>query len=122
MKKIISKFIAGIPYPRNKVRGDTGAPLRWTEAVVRQTRALPLVKAAVFMKAEFYFDSSKYPKDHPHGPDLDNYLKRFQDALNQTIFSKVPGKDGCIQKLYAEKIRVKNKEKSGVKLVIFSNP
>ena len=44
--------------------------------------------------------------DHPYGNDLDDLLKRFLDTLNATVFSDVPGKDGCVESLEATKVRV----------------
>lgn len=43
--------------------------------------------------------------------------QRFQDALGKTILSDVPGGDGCIIRLYAEKQKAGEK-KSGAELRI----
>jgi hypothetical protein len=49
----------------------------------------------------------------PYGSDLDNLLKRFQDALNETIFSEAKGKDSCIISLTASKIKVSSAKEAG---------
>jgi Holliday junction resolvase RusA-like endonuclease len=50
--------------------------------------------------------------------DLDNLLKRFFDALHQTIFRDIPGRDGCIVELHAKKIRVATDAEAGADLEI----
>lgn len=82
----ISHLIQGVPYSRNKSRGNLGAADQWSEQVIAQTAHLPLVKEACALKATFLLPPNKFPTDFPHGPDLDNLLKRFMDALNHTIF------------------------------------
>ena len=69
--------ISGIPYARNKVRGNPFGPKEWTEAVKLQTKDLPKIKDACILKVTFLLPADKYPKDYPYGSDLDNLLKRF---------------------------------------------
>jgi hypothetical protein len=38
--------------------------------------------------------------------DLDNLLKRFLDALHETVFRNVPGRDGCVVEVHAKQERV----------------
>lgn len=118
MLEIINIFIQGVPYAQNKTRGNVGSLSTWTEDVIRQTKDLPHIKETCYMKVVFIFPKDKYPSDHPYGPDLDNYLKRFQDALNKTIFKEAPGNDGCVTRLYAEKRKGRGKV-FGVKLKIY---
>jgi Holliday junction resolvase RusA-like endonuclease len=70
------------------------------------------------MRVVFFLPSNKYPLDHPYGMDLDNLLKRFFDALNETIFRSVPGKDGCVTEIDARKIRVASDLEAGAELEI----
>jgi Holliday junction resolvase RusA-like endonuclease len=51
---------------------------------------------------------------NPFGTDLDNLLKRFFDALGQTVFSDAPGKDACVVAIEAAKALVMNPSESGV--------
>ena len=83
----LDMFIEGIPYSKSKVRGDLDAPKRWTQAVKHATRALPKVKGRASLNLTFVLPKDKYPKDHPYGPDLDNLLKRFLDAIGTTVLS-----------------------------------
>ncbi|HVO72492.1 MAG TPA: hypothetical protein VMT35_00600 [Ignavibacteriaceae bacterium] len=85
--------ISGIPFARSKVKGNPLGPQAWTEAVILQTKDLPKVKEACILNVTFLLPADKYPRDYPYGSDLDNLLKRFQDALNETIFSEAKGKD-----------------------------
>ena len=85
----IDIFIEGVPYPRWKAKGDTDAAERWSQDVTNKTRRLPRIKHRCSVNVTFILPMDKYPKDHPHGPDLDNLLKRLFDALNKTIYSKM---------------------------------
>lgn len=114
----ICKKIEGIPYSRNKIRGNVAASNEWTNAVIEQTRDLPKVREACILRVTFLLPPDKFPKDFPFGPDLDNLLKRFCDALNETIFSGSKGKDSCIVSLNVIKTRVENREDSGALLEV----
>ena len=82
----LSILIKGIPYGKAKRRGVIEAPDKWSEVVKQQTSNLPKVKEACIMKVTFLLPMDKFPTDFPYGPDLDNLLKRFLDALNETIY------------------------------------
>jgi Holliday junction resolvase RusA-like endonuclease len=116
--RYISVRISGVPYSKLKARGDLEAPKRWTEAVIRQTKELPQISEACLLKTTFLLPPDKFPADFPHGPDLDNLLKRLFDALNRTIFRDTPGGDSCVVSLMAMKTRVASAEESGVHLEI----
>src|SRR5437867_2981268 len=88
--------IDGIPYSANKVVGDLDAPDRWKQAVINQTNRLPKVTEACILKVTFLLPPNKFQKDFPYGSDLDNLLKLFLDALNETVFSAASGKDSCV--------------------------
>ncbi len=45
--------------------------------------------------------------------DLDNLLKRFFDALKETVFRDVPGKDGCVIELDSRKEGVQSDAEAG---------
>lgn len=70
------------------------------------------------MKVTFLLPPDKFPKDFPYGPDLDNLLKRFMDALNETIFSETQGKDSCVVMLTVMKTRAASNQEAGAHLEI----
>ena len=114
----IDKFIEGIPYPKIKTRGDVQAPSRWSAAVKSATQYLPKVSGRVSMNVKFILPADKYPSDHPYGPDLDNLLKRFLDALGRTVLSKAEGKDGAVVKLTVSKRKAREGEATGVRMIL----
>ena len=115
---MISHEIHGVPYARSKTRGDTVAPRRWTEAVIDQTKNLPIVHEACLLKITFRLPANKFPSDFPYGPDLDNLLKRTLDALSETIFRNASGKDSCSVALIAMKTKVADEEKTGAHIEV----
>lgn len=114
----INHLIRGVPYSRNKSRGNIGAADTWSEQVRAQTQDLPRVKEACALKVTFLLPPDKFPTDFPHGPDLDNLLKRFMDALNSTIFSATPGGDSCVVMLTVMKTRVTSIGEAGAHLEV----
>jgi len=114
----ISKRIIGVPYSRYKRRGRVAAPKAWTDSIVEQTKNLPKIKEACIVKITFLLPSDKFPKDYPFGPDVDNLLKRFLDALNATVFKDSKGKDSCIISLTVMKARVDSETEAGALLEI----
>lgn len=119
MMKYISIFVKGIPYGGGKrTRGDIQAPERWSEAIKQQTSNFPKVKEACIMKVTFLLPPDKFPTDFPYGSDLDNLLKRFLDALNETIFSETQGKDSCVISMNVTKTKVIGAEEAGAHLEI----
>lgn len=66
------------------------------------------------MKVTFLLPPEKYPADYPYGSDLDNLLKRFLDALNETVFSEAHGKDSCVVSMTVMKAKVESAEQAGV--------
>lgn len=113
-----SVLIKGVPYSQVKSRGKTEAAQEWTDAVIEQTRHLPRVSDACLLKVTFLLPPDKFPTDFPYGPDLDNLLKRFLDALGQTLFSATAGGDSCIVSIHALKTRVDSPEKAGAHLEV----
>ena len=114
----INHFIRGVPYSRNKSRGDRKAPARWRASVIEQTRHLPRVTDACVLKVTFLLPPDKFPSDLPYGSDLDNLLKLLLDALNETIFTEAKGRDSCVVSLAAMKAAVPSNEDAGVHLEI----
>ena len=110
--------IRGIPYAQRKTWGRVNGCAEWTRAVIHQTQNLRLVTGACRLRVTFRLPPDKYPADHPYGMDLDNLLKRFFDALQQTVFQHAPGKDGCVTELEARKERVESVEDAGAALEI----
>ena len=93
-------------------------PRSGTKTVREATRQLPKIKEACILKITFLLPPDKFPPNFPFGPDLDNLLKRFLDALNDTVFSEARGKDSCIISLHVMKTRVENRELSGAHIEI----
>ena len=114
----VDLFIEGIPYGQRKPRGDIEAPDRWTETVKQVTKNLPRVKGPCYMIVVFVLPKNKYPLDHPYGPDLDNLMKRLLDALNDTVFSEVAGKDGSVVQLVVSKRKAMQNEPTGARVII----
>jgi len=116
--KYIQKKVIGIPYGKNKARGNTEAPKIWTDAVIQQTHDLSKISDACIFKVTFYLPPEKFPTDFPYGPDLDNLLKRFLDALNHTVFSESKGKDSCIISINATKTKAESENDCGASFEI----
>ena len=114
----VDLFIKGIPYGQKKPKGDIEAPDRWTQAVKQATKSLPKVKSPCHMVVLFVLPEDKYPLDHPYGPDLDNLMKRLFDALNDTVFSEVAGKDGSVVQLMVSKREAMQSECPGARVII----
>lgn len=114
----VNIFIEGIPYGQQKVRGKISAPVTWTSTIVQETSNLPKVKSPCLMSVVFVLPEDKFPTDLPYGPDLDNYLKRLCDALNETIFSEVQGHDSAIVYLVASKRKASQDEPTGARVII----
>jgi Holliday junction resolvase RusA-like endonuclease len=110
--------IDGIPYPRNKPRGDKLAPRVWTSVVVEQTKNLPKIKKACLLRITYRLPRKNMPKNFPYGTDIDNLNKRFLDGLSKTVFSEAPGKDSCVVALEAMKIIVEQGEAAGADIEI----
>ena len=101
--------IRGVPYPKNKSPSKEGAE-KWSADVERQTRDLPRITEACAARVTFFLPPSRFSVDAPYGPDLDNLLKRFLDALNKTIFVGAKRNDSCIVELTATKVKVASEE------------
>ncbi len=114
----VDLFIEGIPYSQNKPRGDKEAAGEWSEAVKEQTKNLPPVKGRCSMIVVFALPENKFPNDYPDGPDLDNLMKRLLDALNDTVFSKVKGKDSSVVQLVVSKHKAMQNERHGARIII----
>ncbi len=118
----ITRRVAGVPYGQDKVRGNRSAAAAWTKAVVEATAGLPKVSRPCMLRVTFLLPPEKFPKDHPFGSDIDNLLKRFNDALVKTVFSEAEGKDGCIIAIEAVKVRVKSADEAGAEFSILPCP
>jgi Holliday junction resolvase RusA-like endonuclease len=116
--KHIYKKISGIPYGKFKTRGQKNALKDWTEEVIKQTQNLPKVREACILRVTFLLPPDKFPSDFPYGPDLDNLLKRFLDALNETIFKDTQGGDSCVVSLHAMKTKVDSLKEAGAILEV----
>lgn len=114
--------IRGIPFGQDKPRGDRSGPPAWTQAVIAQTSQLPHVLGPCVLRVTFLLPPNKFPEDHPFGNDLDNLLKRFCDALKDTVLRDAPGTDGAILVVEASKTRVENLAEAGAELEIIELP
>lgn len=110
--------IAGVPFAQLKSRGRLEGPTEWSNAVRKQTAHLRPVTGPCRVSVLFRLPPSKYPSDHPYGMDLDNLLKRFFGALEETVFRSVPGRDGCVIELEARKVQVSSDAEAGADLEI----
>jgi Holliday junction resolvase RusA-like endonuclease len=118
IRQTISVKIKGIPYSQNKNRGQIEKPNEWSRAIESQTQDLPRVKGPCILRVAFLLPENKFPLDHPYGSDLDNLVKRLCDALQETVLSESPGKDGAIVSLEATKVRVTDENEAGANVEI----
>jgi len=114
----IKAFISGEPYCQNKNRGNILGKKRWSQAIIEATQNLPKITSDCTAEIMFVLPKNKYPTDHPYGSDLDNLLKRLLDALNETVFSDVPGKDGAIVEVTASKRKSSDNDPPGAYIKI----
>lgn len=86
----------------------------WAKAIYDQTTHYQRITCPCEASFDFCFPKNKYPKDLPHGPDLDNCLKFLLDELQKTILEN----DSLIVKLHASKRKAKVGESCGVNIKI----
>jgi Holliday junction resolvase RusA-like endonuclease len=115
---MVTRFIRGTPYSRNKSRGRIAGAKEWSVAVQSQTQRLRLVNGPSALDVTFVLPPDRFPEDHPHGNDLDNLLKRLLDALGETVLREAPGKDGSIMELTARKRKALRDEPTGARIRI----
>ena len=106
--------IPGVPYPHTKVTGNVEGGKKWTATIVEKTAKFPKINGPCLVRVTFKLSRDKFHDGSPFGTDLDNLLKRFLDALGQTVFSDAPGKDACVVAIEAAKVLVLNPQESGV--------
>ena len=106
--------VRGIPYPHVKAKGHVEGLKKWSDAIIENTSGLRKVSCPCLVRVTFKLSREKFHDANPYGPDLDNLLKRFFDALAHTVFSEAPGKDACIVAIEAAKTLVLNPSESGV--------
>jgi Holliday junction resolvase RusA-like endonuclease len=106
--------VRGVPYPQAKASGNVEGRKAWTDAIVKATQKLEKIRGPVLVRVTFKLSREKCHDANPYGTDLDNLLKRFFDALGQTVFSDAPGKDACVVAIEATKVLVQNPTESGV--------
>jgi len=116
--KHIQASISGIPYARNKHRGNLSAPKEWTDAVIKQTAHLPKIEDACLLRITYRLPRKHIPKNFPYGTDLDNLNKRFLDGLSKTVFSNTAGKDSCVIAMETMKVIVDSYEEAGANIEI----
>ncbi len=96
-------FIGGIAYPK-PVSGNRAIEAeKWSKKLVENTINFRKVDGPCSLKVVFYLPPDRFEIGSPYGTDIDNLVKRLLDALNETVLSDVPGKDGCIMNIEAEK-------------------
>jgi Holliday junction resolvase RusA-like endonuclease len=106
--------IRGVPYPHTKATGNVEGKSKWSDAIVAKTAKLQKINGPCLVRVTFRLSREKFHDSNPFGTDLDNLLKRFFDALGQTVFSDAPGKDACVVAIEAAKVLVLNPSESGV--------
>jgi Holliday junction resolvase RusA-like endonuclease len=116
--KSIKEKVNGIPYGHDKVMGDLNAPRVWTDRIIEKTASLEKVNCPCILRVTFHLPQDKFPSNLPYGNDIDNLLKRFCDALGQTIFSEAPGKDSVIISIEATKVKAKQDSDAGAEFEI----
>jgi Holliday junction resolvase RusA-like endonuclease len=99
---LISKFIHGEPLCKKAGAARPRLKL-WKAEVVQQTADLPAIEGKCIMRVTFVLTDEAFRTAPPYGPDLDNLLKPFLDALKQTILG--PHGDSCIISVQATKAR-----------------
>jgi hypothetical protein len=109
----IKASIKGVPYPKNKPRGNKAAPEKWTQAVIEQTSNLPKIMGACLLRLTYCIPRANVPDDCPFGADLDNLNKRFLDALGKTVFVDAPGNDSCVIAMEVTKVIVESVSEAG---------
>jgi hypothetical protein len=114
----IRATIKGIPYARNKSRGNLEAPQEWTAAVVAQTAHLAKVKDACLLRITYLLPKKHIPTNFPFGTDLDNLNKRFLDGLCQTVFSEAQGRDSCVIAMETMKVIVESADDAGAHIEV----
>lgn len=106
--------IRGVPYPKTKSTGNVAGGQKWTQAIVDRTKGYKKVTGPCLLRVTFRLPKDKFHDGNPFGTDLDNLLKRFLDALSQTVFCEAPGTDACAVSLEATKVLVTNTQEAGV--------
>jgi len=106
--------VRGVPFPHLKATGNVEGKKVWTAAIVKATAGLRKVNGPCLVRVTFKLSREKFHDANPYGTDLDNLLKRFFDALSQTVFSDAPGRDACVVAVEAAKALVLNPSESGV--------
>ncbi|HMB74704.1 MAG TPA: hypothetical protein VKQ06_14105 [Gammaproteobacteria bacterium] len=81
---------------------------------MEKTKGLHKVTGPCLLRVTFRLPKEKFHDKNPFGTDLDNLLKRFLDALGETVFCEAPGKDACVVTLEATKVLVTNPSEAGV--------
>ena len=104
--------IRGVPYPHTTTNVE--GRKKWTQVIVESTAGLAKIRGPCIVRVTFKLSKEKFHDVNPFGTDLDNLLKRFLDALSQTVFSEAPGKDACVVSLEATKVLVANPKEAGV--------
>jgi Holliday junction resolvase RusA-like endonuclease len=115
----INKTIHGTPYPEKRDPRLDQAPLKkWTHDIITQTQGLPKVKKreACLLRVTFLLKPSQFPKNCRFGPDLDNLLKRFLNALKCTVLSEADGTDSCVVAIEAMKVCAETGTQPGAEL------
>jgi hypothetical protein len=94
----------------------------WQQAVIAASQGAAKVKGPCKLVLRFVLPPDRYPRDHPYGPDVDNLSVTVLDALNETIFSAVPGKDGSVLWLEVMKLKASTAEEAGLVIIVESLP
>lgn len=107
-------LIKGGAYGSNKSRGDLQARDDWREKIKAATAGLPKFKQSCRLTLYFSLPPDRFPKDYPFGPALDNITDLVFDALGETVFSELPGKDSSVTSLTVHKMKAERADEVGL--------
>ncbi len=110
-------IVEGGAYGSFKSRGNKAGVKAWQSLIIQATKRTPKIKGPCKLELRFVLPPNRYPADHPYGSDVDNLASAVMDALNETIFSEVPGKDGAV--LWLETLKLKAEKEEDAHLIIF---
>jgi hypothetical protein len=117
MNKPHAVFITGEPFGKPYQGKRKDEPAKWDAKIQAATLNWPKVDNACLLRVSFLLPPDKFADPALLGPDLDNLLKRFLDALKTTVFAK-PSDDSFVVSIEAAKTRVGSISEAGAQLEI----
>ncbi|MEJ5991963.1 RusA family crossover junction endodeoxyribonuclease [Ramlibacter sp. PS3R-8] len=112
-----SVFIKGEAFGKPYMGKRPDAPRAWIESICSSTKSWPIVVDACLLRVTFLLPPSKFSNSKFLGPDLDNLMKLFLDALKNTVF-RDPSDDSFVVPMEVAKTRVESDDNAGAMLEI----